>query len=342
MISPATLRRVSAVSLTAAVALLFLRDDPATDAPTAETRSAADSESSSQPRATRRVTGQYHQAESIGSPSSLGSHISSQLVQEILSEPGESWITVNNLEFSDTTWHSSVFRYTTSYRIRAIVSRWGNELYLLGSDVQHTDVIERWTITPQLGAVDVTRPTHDTALGISQPWLAAPESFVTGGAFIAPQDRQDSPELVRRVVFRSQALGIVRALVIDPNGRFILLMASDGGIHQIACPPSEDSIASWGYTHVPLESATEVATALDYPQLGAADTFVCEQHIARGRIFAALDILEPINGGALLELTDGDNDGLIDTIVSFGSYGAWLDQLNIDPDYVSAYTYLEE
>lgn len=227
-------------------------------------------------------------------------------------------------------WSTADSKYSTSFAIQDVSTRDGQDFVVHGVASNGDDVVEIWTLIPVVGSWSATRPAAGTPVGT--PVVSGGVTMtVVGGTFVAPASRQAVPRVKRMELYRGQDLGGIRSVSVDPDRRFVYLLADgDDGLYRL------DLLASGG--------AAPPLLVLDpaaLPQLLTATSLYPRQHASEGRIY----VVESVGGAAhwvdeISLLYDHDNDGILDAHVTmthdqyeqlYGSEEVWADDfLNYD------------
>jgi hypothetical protein len=217
---------------------------------------------------------------------------------------GEPDLVIRTFERDPATsqWSTQDWPYSVSFAIKNISPRDGQDFAVHGIATNGDDVVELWTFVPVVGSYTATRPRASTAIG--QPYGGSgTTSSIVGGTYVAPSQRPANPRITRRELYRGTTLGGVRAMAIDPDCRFVLLLAAgNSGLYRLDIPNS-------GAAPPPVL----VLAATELPQLGTGTLLSPLQHTSEGRIY----VLESVGGAPLLVdetsvLYDVNNDGLFD------------------------------
>lgn len=200
--------------------------------------------------------------------------------------------------------------YSASFEITDVRSRRADEFYLAGVARNGDDVIEKWEVVPVPGGYVALRPPATTAIGITAVSSTTSVTIV-GGQFVRPQDRTTAPSVFRTEVYRGQGFGGVSAMAVDPEGRFLLILASqDKSLYRLSLldnsPPSV------------------LYTAGDDPHFVAVDSIGPLQHETQGRMYLFESFDGPVFQARRSLMSDSDNDGIPEGITSYtlGEYEA--------------------
>ncbi len=213
----------------------------------------------------------------------------------VIYKPGEKWITGELDEYTDPV-VTTTTKWTTSYDVQRVAGRGTHLLVVLGTarDGELT-VIERWDLTPTAGTPTLSFTQATVAVGtpVSTP---APVSAYQGGSWILPASRPAPTAPTRTECYRGPLLGEDLEIEVDPDGRFVLVLArGQGKLYRVL-----------------LEEDTTPVVILDdsqSPSLGYADGLQTFRHFSQGRQVSALLKGSPL---ARLVLYDYDNDGEFD------------------------------
>ena len=201
-------------------------------------------------------------------------------------------------KYQSSQWHS------VSFEIVTIVARTANELYIAGSAPNGMDVIERWTITPVEGEFFADRAIAQTPIGT--PAATAPTVVsASGGTFFPPASRAPQRQPSKSMIFTGADLGGIRSLAVDPDGRFVLVLAGSGPrrLYRIENEAGSSPV-------VLFDSSTDAFMAF-------ADYIKVQEHATLGRAY----FLDSLSGNApgvfVTLLFDHDNDGIFDAWNSY-------------------------
>ena len=176
----------------------------------------------------------------------------------------------------------------------------GNELFVAGMRKDGSAVIELFKGTPRVGGYHL-RTVHSGPTPLGHPLSAhVYREELTGGTFIPPQESPPAP-CARRVLFAGSKLGLVRRMVADPNGRYLLLLTY----------PKDELYQLDLATSAPEPRLLYSPASL--PELRGARTLDLMRHKAEG----LLVVVTPAEGRFVkshvrIVLPDPDNDGVFD------------------------------
>lgn len=201
------------------------------------------------------------------------------------------------LDFDEYEWTES-----TSYAPWRAVARHGNDAIVWGRRLESTpfeDVIERWEIEAVTGAYVSTRTIAPNPIGESSP-EGVVSSWIEGGVYVAPALRP-VPYVERFELFRGSQFGGIRDLVVDPDGRYVLLIA-DGTSSIVSLSLSADA------------APVTIASASTCPHLALANMLHFYLHLTEGRKVVAEWGDDDIDATNRTLLSDANNDGLFESI----------------------------
>jgi hypothetical protein len=182
-------------------------------------------------------------------------------------------------QYSTSPWSSMYFEFSASFDIISVSTKQKDQFFVLGMDSGIGGeppgyVIEKWT-------------------GI--PICAYPSGEQTGML------------MRRRQLFRGRSLGVIRAIAVDPEERFLLVLHEQEGLVS-----TSKLVVSTGATEV-------VFTSAELPSMQDADSIDRRRHVSEGMLW----ILQDVAMRNVTILYDYDEDGTIDTGMTF-DYGAWM------------------
>jgi hypothetical protein len=199
-------------------------------------------------------------------------------------------------DFSSGAEYYSDVTERTSFDVSRVTHRHGCEIYVCGRANGIEDVVERWDIVPDAGGYASSRPTSNTPIGNPAP-LGTTSTFLQGNAFIEPSARA-APILNRQEIYRGAAIGGFQSAVIDPEGRFMLVLSEQAKIIRVPL----QSVPS---------SPTELYTSTQLPYLAQATSINVFDHATEGRKYVLMN-RGATEDGIRLVLHDYDNDGEVD------------------------------
>ena len=159
-------------------------------------------------------------------------------------------------------WEPHTFEYSASFKLQRAASQRKNVFFVSGVSASGDGVIEKWR---------------------------------AGGGAVGGGSQSTPPLMRRQEIYRGQALGEVRELAADPDGRFLLLLHGSNPLRLSRMDLSP------GYL------VTEILSALNEPALNEVSGYHVSQHVTEGRIwsFEGLDLRTL--------LYDFENDGTFDS-----------------------------
>jgi hypothetical protein len=192
--------------------------------------------------------------------------------------------------------HESSTEFSVSYETVAIASRTANDIYITGIIMPTGDlVVERWVISHVDGAYYGERPTAPLVIGT--PVVTPPMDIgIEGGQFIVPSQRP-APTVRRVALYIGPDLGSSGELVIDPDGRFVILLGTGAvpGLYRLM---------------------NELGGQLDLIVDGMATGIITGVDLAIWNHATGNVFLEYYDDDAdqVLAGTDQDNDGVLDNV----------------------------
>jgi hypothetical protein len=205
----------------------------------------------------------------------------------------------------DTAWETSEIDEATSFYVTAAAWQEGlRRVYVAGIENDDQDVIERWAYAPRSGGYFVQRTTGPVQpIGTAMPEYAAQESL--GGATYESLPTRLSPA-TRVRVYRGTSIGHIRSMVVEPEGRFLLVLTyPDRALYRIDLTQS-------GYPRTLLHSVGTL------PHLQSATTLRVREHSTDGRAYSLFEIYGSFlpSGYSVTLLFDPENDGILSAPVT--------------------------
>lgn len=213
---------------------------------------------------------------------------------------------------SPPQWYTSEVYESTTYRVTACCGRaGGNILYVAGISPDGSDVIERLNYGTRKGGYEVQiQSPAAQPIGTPMPAYSAQEAL-NGTTFAIPQT-QHAPAR-RTVIYSGTAMGHVRSMDVDPEGRYLLVLGFwSGSVFQL------DLTA-------PTITPAVLFSAAQLPQLAKARTLELCFHLTEGRkveLTESSGCVLPIDCKWML-LNDSNNDGVFESTVTLDR-AAWL------------------
>jgi hypothetical protein len=210
------------------------------------------------------------------------------------------------------SWHLSTATERVSFTITSITSReGGNEVYVAGIQSDGTDVIEKWIFSARKGGYHlVSQGAQPQPIGTPMPAYSSFE-VLEGGVFLSPPPIHTGA--TRAALYRGSAMGHIRAMVCDPEGRFLIALTTPAGdlyrVHLVTNPGTVELLVA--NTQVP---ALQEATTMQY-----------QHHATEGRkvvLTQAEGSVYPLYYKNIV-LSDADNDGVFESISAL-DHAAWL------------------
>ncbi len=201
-------------------------------------------------------------------------------------------------------WQETSFK--SSFWVKFITSRHGNELYVCGHPYTHGDreawdesqlLVERWDIRAALGSPFTSRARASEAIG--QPAkLSVLRAHLQGGLYTMP-DQRAAPTVTRTFVARFDFP--VDDIRVDPQGRYMLVLSSSHG-------------AMYRKDLSDLELPAQVILdSAQYPELQRARSIYMGRLVKDG----IKRYIVTCKDGTRLMLGDGNNDGDMDQVESY-------------------------
>ena len=191
------------------------------------------------------------------------------------------------------------------FEFRALAARHPCELYLAGASANGETIIERWDLPPQRGGYHTSRTTAPQ--GVGRPAALSELVGRLVGLVYLPPERREPLVPQRTAVFRGELPGAMRAMAVDPEGRFLLVLTEGGELLQLTDLTSPSISQRFDDTTLPGLARTEIVRPF-------VDGEGVRCYQVRGRPWD-----EP---QAILILRDLDNDGHLDEIHSLdGDHG---------------------
>ncbi|MHC5012586.1 MAG: hypothetical protein ACYTG6_16840 [Planctomycetota bacterium] len=209
-------------------------------------------------------------------------------------------------------WESQESSYSTDLQLTDVGFSGSSQLYVAGVRRTSTgceDVIERWTLEVAPGSYQLvcTTPTQPRGVPLSLPISSRlSEGIVGGGAYVPIDQRRFHQPIVTKEVLYAGDVGVISAIEMDPDGRFLLVQShASGDVFSL-------DVAAPGSPLVLEFSATQ------HPQLAKTQDLVAYDHMTKGRLYEAREGnkhsgLVP-SGVQYTFLRDADNDGAFETI----------------------------
>jgi hypothetical protein len=206
---------------------------------------------------------------------------------------GEEWSVLDRLE-------------TVPFQITAVGSRQGgDELYVAGINAKGRSKIQRWIMTPREGGYYVRwLGSEPSPIGTPMPPFAA-EELVNGALFQDPSLEDYGPPQ-KEELMESPSFGHVRDLLVDPEGRFLLILSfPEAAIHRV------DLLA-------PSPQAEVLFATGQIPHLSKVRTMQLFQNPALGRVCVLTEVdgsVVPLGARRTL-LIDANNDANFESVVT--------------------------
>jgi hypothetical protein len=185
--------------------------------------------------------------------------------------------------------------FSTSYAIEHVTDQTSERYVIGGLDEQTGEaVIEGWQFTTPTGGY-IAKRSPSTAFPIGTPTpLSILAVTIEGGIFIPPSQRSMVAPPQKMVLYRGTGIYGLRALIVDPEGRYVLAQDdSTGSIYQVVN-----------------QQLSLLASVQEFPLL--ADNFLMEFFSDGTSDRVSLVFMESTFDELVLVLHDGDNDGIFD------------------------------
>lgn len=208
---------------------------------------------------------------------------------------------------NQTNWYVSEVTEAVSFQITSVTSSAGGHiLYVAGIRDDGVDLIERWSYPARAGGfgIQVTSGAPQS-IGTPMPPYTAQE-FLNGSSFTPPSPQHTSAR--RTSMYRGSAIGHIRSLAADPEGRFLLALSyPSGAVYQIDVIGSPQPI--------------QVLAPALVPHLASAKTIEVQHNVAEGRKYILTErescLVPPGHKWTLIN--DPNNDGIFETSVTLTS-----------------------
>ena len=232
--------------------------------------------------------------------------ISNEILQGVAFVPGARGLTFYSMEAEAngslpivSGWTST--EYVTAYDVKRIVPAGKtHEFYVVGRGRNGDELIERWTVEKEDGERFAYRSSTVTPTGvpISAGTLV---TGVVGGVFVPVAQRGSARPLTERTeIYRGSSLGKIYTAAVDPDGRFVLMVAGDA-LYRL-------DLLSGGVPAVSVELDSS-----ELPSIGLArHLFVRELDGVRCAVLACPDLAVEDLPGSKVILWDQDNDGFFE------------------------------
>lgn len=191
------------------------------------------------------------------------------------------------------------WREGTSFPVRLVRHRHGDELFVFGTSAAGQAIIERWDIEAMDGAYSTARPTASTPIGVPAP-QGLTTTFVAGGQYIPPPGHRERLEVKRESIYVGAALAHLHCLAVDPEGRFLLaLLRHPSTLVRLPLP-------------VAGAAPTVICDANSFPALDDMNSLEPMDHAELGRVY----VLITADGDydSMMTLLDAQNDGEFELI----------------------------
>jgi len=200
-----------------------------------------------------------------------------------------------------------LYKLTGDYSLNGFITaldarQGGDELYVAASSPNGSVRVDRWYFPPRMGGWHHLGPSNVPPLGTpAGPYVGV--TSIVGGTFIAPStQRHVTP--VRTTVYTDESTNSgIRALAVDPEGRFLVLLDhATSDVRQIVLgsgPP---------YTQ------STILTAAEVPELASMDRMYIAEHTSFGRVLGLHERHAKIGDHSMYALLfDVNNDGVFES-----------------------------
>lgn len=123
--------------------------------------------------------------------------------------------------------------YSLSFQPKEVCGITANDFIVFGLGRHGVPIFERWVLHPDEGTYFTVRTLPTTGVGISVPMGTTTVHIL--GDYTSPSKMDNiEPILAREQVYRGGPIGTVINFVVDPEGRFILVLSDDSdGLRRI-------------------------------------------------------------------------------------------------------------
>lgn len=231
---------------------------------------------------------------------------------------------------------------STTFSIRDIAPRGGDELFVAGNPARGGFLIERWRVPQVRGSTTATiAPTGSPPGGTTatpgvgvptQPWVG--QVLIPGVSQIPLQLRDPTPP-VQRTAFAEDVNCLYQGIGADPEGRFVLVVTDTGELRQY-------------FPSLTLDDYVVLEDGMSVPQLEHVEgLFHRVQHAVFGRVWFLTwfdaryqdDSPIPASLRETIVMVDGDNDGFFEQVtphfVEGTTIDAYLDRSQWLDDFMS-------
>lgn len=172
-------------------------------------------------------------------------------------------------------WMRSTNTYSTRYSIVDVASRLGgDELYVAGILPNDKSVIERWKFPKKKGRLVLSMASPAPPIGTAAgPWSASLALHGSALTMTPLPATWYAPDIT--VLMESSDYGFIRAIEVDPEGRFLLFNRyPEGDVYSIDLSQSTPTPAI-------------LFSAAQHPELAQAGNLQIAQHTTLGRVCIA-------------------------------------------------------
>lgn len=195
--------------------------------------------------------------------------------------------------------------FSASFDITCAAARGQDDLFVGGVARDGDVVVENWLIQPHVGARVVTVQADPLPVGqATTPAYAA--AIVIGGQYVpVPERTIATPRIVRNEILRTDTISELISLVVDPEGRFLLLLDASRSLYQIDLLP-DPQVPQVLYTPQEWWALPHVIGASRYHTEHSGRLYIF--HLAGGLTDPDSGVYGPMVG----VLSDQENDGLFE------------------------------
>lgn len=206
----------------------------------------------------------------------------------------------------NSAWISAKKKLTTAGSICAVTYRQGgNDLFVGLFKANGETAIERWQFAPRVGTYVYGIGTTVPPQGIAQPdYFSIASLTVAGDVPFSEAAASVIPEPRRTVIFEGSSIGIVRDLVVEPEGRFLLVLTYGAApvIYRLSLTDPQA---------VPVQALSSV----EFPAISEAEDICLWFHVTEGRKYVIREVKPFSQSPELALLPDANIDGVLESAV---------------------------
>lgn len=218
---------------------------------------------------------------------------------------GRDWVRVIRHQMQTATSSPITVRkeVTIAGQITEITARdGGNEIYVAAMKANGEALVERWIFTPSNGAYVYGTGQPIPPVGVAQPpYHSAASVHVQGGGSFSATSAATIREPRRTTIYESSLNGLVEDLVVEPEGRFLLMMMHQ--THKILRVDLTDP-------SFPTQTVFEPA---QYPMLVPAEDLTLWFHATEGRMYVLREVSPFTSSPEILLIRDSNNDAILES-----------------------------